>query len=281
MRGGSPIPGRLARIAGVLVLVLATGGWDRPVIRHVAWRAMTFYPEDLARQVQRHHDRYEAGIRAGLALPPAWRAAGPGRLEAALEHQARLCRQSILKPEPLAHLVERLGTLAVLVCDANDPLAVSDADRAEARYAAEWLHYGGSVLGRVRLVYYGQDRRLVESGDLNTFVQGIFGRSRELYPFVGEEFLRGGDLRGWRQIDDRSVAFGVAGVAMSHAMTDLANLATWVWVSGGGVRPTPRPTPSGHAGPTVTVLLDGGLPERHQPRSGNPAMPPKRLRVPR
>ncbi len=271
----------LCRLAGVALVVLATAAWDGPVVRAVAWRAVAFFPGDLARQVRRHHRRYEAGIEAGLRLPPAWRAGPPGRLEQALERQADSCRRSLLKPEPLARLVERLGTLAVLVCDANDPLAVADADPAEVRYAPGWQRYGRSVLGRVRLVYYGQDRLLLEGHDLDGFVGGIFRRSRELYPFVGEEFLRGGALRSWREIDDRSVAFGVAGVSLSHAMTDLANLATWVWVSGGGARPTPRPTPTGHLGPTITVVLEGGLPERNRPGRGAPALPPSRIRIPR
>ncbi len=263
------------------MVVLLAAGWDGPVVREVAWRAVEFFPGDLARQVRRHHKRYEAGIQAGFRLPPAWRAGPPGRLPAALEHQANSCRESLLKPEPLARLVERLGTLAVLVCDANDPLAVADGDPAEAGYAPGWQRYGRSVLGRVRLVYYGQDSLLLERDALDGFVNGIFERSRQLYPFVGEEFLRGGALRNWREIDDRSVAFGVAGVSLSHAMTDLANLATWVWVSGGGARPTPRPTPTGHRGPTITVLLEGGLPERDRPKRGAPAIPPSRIRIPR
>ncbi len=251
------------------------------MVRTVAWRAVGFFPSDLGRQVRLHHRRYDAGIRAGLALPPSWRVGPPGNLEKALRSQALRCRDGLLRPEPLADLVEQLGTLAVLVCDANDPLAVSDADPREPRYAAPWLRYGRSVAGRVRLVYYGQDPALLDRGDLDRFVRDTLARSSRLYPFVGEEFFRTGTLRSWREIDDRSVAFGVTGVALSHAMTDLANLAAWVWVEGGGARPTPLPTPTGHLGPTVTVVLGGGLPERNRPKSGEPALPPARLRIPR
>jgi hypothetical protein len=44
--------------------------------------------------------------------------------------------------------------------------------------------------------------------------------------------------------------------------------------------PTPRPTPFGHSGPTITRTLDGGFPERDQPARGKPAMPNPGLRLP-
>jgi len=267
---------------GLMVLAtLLLGGWDGRVVQDVAWRAVAFFPQDLARQVRRHHRRYDAGIQVGLQLPPSWRVGSPGHLGEALRRQALACRDGLRRPEPLADLVEQLGTLAVLVCDANDPVSVTDADPREPRYAGGWLRYGRSALGRARIVYYGQDALLLDRRDLDDFIAGMFDRSRGLYPFVGDEFFRAGSLRSWREIDDRSVAFGVVGISLSHAMTDLANLATWVWIEGGGARPTPLPTPVGHRGPTVTVVLGGGLPERNRPQNGAPALPPARLRIPR
>ncbi len=281
MSGLGPLSRRWLRTGGVLLAVLLLGGWSGTVCRDVAWRAVDFFPGDLAEQVRLNHKRYDAGIRRGLELPPAWRVGSPGHLREALRHQALVCHDGLRKPEPLADLVEQLGTLAVLVCDANDPLAVADSDPREPRYAMGWLRYGESVRGRVRIVYYGQEPVLLDQGDLDAFIGQVLARSRELYPFVGDEFFRTGTLRSWTAIDDRSVAFGVAGISLSHAMTDLANLATWIWVEGGGARPTPLPTPVGHKGPTVTVILGGGLPDRDRPKAGQPALPPAHLRIPR
>lgn len=257
----------------VAAAAVVCGGWDGVVVREVAWRAVTFFPEDLARQVRRHHRRYDEGVRRGLGVPPSWRAGDPGKLDEALAQQLGTCRAMLRRPAPLDDLVEEIGVLAVRICDANDPLAVAHDDPREPRYASGWKRYGRSVLSRVRIVYYGQDAKLLRHGRVGAFLEEIPARARRLYPFIGEEFYRGGTLRDWRSIDDRSVAFGVAGVALSHAMTDLVNAATHVWVSGGGVMPTPRPTPPDHLGPTITVPLEGGYPDRLRRRDGAPMMP--------
>ncbi len=256
-----------------VALALVSVAWGGSVVREVAWRAVAFYPEDLARQVWRHHRRYDAGVERGLA------AAG-GEPGEALAAQLERCVRALRTPVPLADLVEELGVLATRTCAANDPLAVSDGDPMEPRYAAAWEAYVISALPRLRLVYYGPSELLLEREDPRAFVAAVLARSRRLYPYVGQELVRDGRVRDWRTVDDRSVAFGTAGVALSHALTDLANLATYVWVRGGGLPPTPRPTPRGHVGPTVTVTLGGGFPERERPGRGAPAMPPARLRLP-
>lgn len=265
--------GRAQRLALTLLAAAGGLGWGEPTVRHVAWTAVASFPPDLARQVERHHKRFDAGIKRGLAAPPAWRAGPPGSLPAALEAQVQNCAADLRAPVPLADLVEELGVLAVLVLDANDPLAVAHDDDREAQYAAAYQSYVDSVLGRVRLVYYGQERELVEGGAIAATIDTALARSTALYPFVGQEFYRTGSLRDWRTLDDRAVTFGVAGVALSRALTDLANFTAWIWRQGGGLVPTPRPTPSGHVGPTITRTLAGGFPERDTPRTGSPAMP--------
>ena len=171
--------------------------------------------------------------------------------------------------------------LAVRVMDANDPLAVGHGDPREPQYAAAFDQYVDSIRGRVRLVYYGQDPDLVGGRPVEPAVDRALRRSLGLYPFVGAEFFRTGALRSWREIDDRSVAFGAAAVSMSRALTDLANLAAHVWAGGGGSVPSPRPTPEGHVGPTVTLapVLEGGFPDRER-KIGKPVLPGSTLRLP-
>lgn len=255
-------------------------GWSGPTVHHVAWTAVDFFPSDLARQIRRHDDRFNAGIRRGLAAPPAWRAGPPGSLPRALEAQVRSCAADLRKPVPLADLVEEIGVLAVLVLDVNDPLAAIHDDPREASYAAAYQSYVNSVLGKLRLVYYGQNRELIYEGAVTATIESAFDRSGSLYPFIGEEFYRTGELRDWRVLDDRSVTFGVAGVSLSRGLTDLANIVAYVWRQGGGQVPTPRPTPLGHVGPTITRSLEGGFPKREAQGRGEPAMPRSSIRLP-
>jgi hypothetical protein len=255
-------------------------GWGATTVRHVAWTAVDFFPPDFARQVRKYDDRFEAGINRGLATPPAWRAGPPGSLPQALDAQVHRCASDLRKPVTMAELVEEVGVLAVLVLDANDPLAVAHGDDREAAYSEAYRNYVDAVLGRLRLVYYGQDRELITAGRVGDTVSAALDRSGSLYPFVGEEFYRTGELRDWRTIDDRSVAFGVAGVALSRGLTDLSNFVAYVWLQGGGQVPTPVPTPFGHVGPTITKTLDGGFPGHDEPGRGAPAMPRSSITLP-
>jgi hypothetical protein len=264
----------------VLLGAVLSLGWSGATARHVAWTAVDFFPPDFARQVRKYHKRFDAGIARGLVSPPAWRAGPPGSLPQALDAQVRRCAADLREPVPLADLVEEVGMLAVLVLDANDPLAVMHEDAREAEYSAAYRSYVDAILDRLRLVYYGQDRTLIEGGTVNETVSAALARSGSLYPFVGEEFYRTGELRDWRTLDDRSVTFGVAGVSLSRALTDLANLVAFIWRHGGGQVPTPRPTPLGHVGPTITKSLGGGFPERDRPGRGAPAMPGSRISLP-
>jgi len=271
-RGGGSILALLAALACI--------GWGGATARHVAWTAVDFFPPDIARQVRKNHKRFDAGILRGLSAPPAWRAGPPGSLPKALDSQIRRCAADLRKPVPLEDLVEQIGVLAVMVLDANDPLAVIHDDEREAEYSKGYRSYVDSILNRVRLVYYGQDRALITGGTVDSTVAAALARSDSLYPFVGEEFYRTGQLRDWRTLDDRSVTFGVAGVSLSRALTDLANLVAFIWHQGGGQVPTPQPTPLGHVGPTITSTLDGGFPERDEPGRGIPAMPKSNITLP-
>jgi hypothetical protein len=271
---------RRSGLAVVLLAAVLSVGWSGTTTRWVAWTSVAFFPPDLARQVRVHERRFDAGIERGLTAPPAWRAATPGRLEVALEAQVLHCAAALQKPVPLADLVEELGVLSVRVLDANDPLAVAHDDNREPTYATAYQQYVDAARPRIRLVYYGQNPDLIYGGRVDGAIRAALARSRLLYPFLGAEFYRTGALRSWRELDDRSVAFGVAGVSLSRALTDLANLASYVWNSGGGMVPTPRPTPTGHVGPTVTLTLEGGFPERDKPKQGAPVMPRSGLVLP-
>lgn len=272
---------RTGRLLALAVAGFLSLGWSATTTRHVAWTAVGFFPDDLARQIRRHHRRFDAGLQHGYASASR-RAVDASELATLLEAQAQGCARDLRQPIPFADLVERLGVLAAWVMRANDPLAVGNSDSREVRYSQAYRRYVDQALPRVRLVYYGQDRALVTERRLGPSVEATLQRAHSLYPFVGEEFYRTGSLRDWRTFDDRSVAFGVAAVSLSHGLSDLANIASFVWRQGGGRVPTPRPTPLGHVGPTIVVSdpLAGGFAGQPRDGRGEPVMPTNRIVLP-
>jgi len=279
-------PTSLKRFSRITILLLAgilNIGWSSQTIRQVTWTSVDFLPSDLATEVREHHRRFDAGINRGMNAPPDWLEGPPGHLEEALIQIAHSCRTDLRKPIPLGDLVEELGILSVLALRANDPLAVSHADRRERLYRQAYSAYTFSILDRVRLVYYGPGGTSIgNSGYPEMVARSAMRRSREFYPFVGEEFYRGGALRNWREFDDRSIAFGVAAISLSHGMTDFINLCRWVWKQGGGQVVPPRPTPVGHKGPVIIPAprLKKGFEKIKKTRKGAPALPEKGLKLP-
>jgi len=271
------------RVLLLFGLALLNLGWSSETCTRVGWTAVDFLPPDLAEEIRENHRRFDAGIRKALGAPPTWRTGPPGHLQDALVQTAASCRRDLRKPIPLADLVEELGILSVLALEANDPLAVADTDPREPHYAAAYRAYVSSILDRVRLVYYGWDPLLNPRGPgVAQLASAAFDRSGHYYPFVGREFYKTGRLGNWREFDDRSIAFGVAAVSLSRGMTDFINLCRWIWRSGGGLVPTPRPTPVGHQGPVIIPVpsLEKGFDDLKKEPKGAPAMPRVRLSLP-
>ncbi len=271
------------RLCALVALALVNLGWSSETISRVAWTSVSFLPQDLAEEVRENHRRFDAGIRKGSEAPEDWRTGTPGHLEEALVQTALSCRRDLRRPVPLGDLVEELGILSVLAVQANDPLAVADGDPREPHYAESYQHYAFSILDRARVVYYGWDP-VLNRGEVgvSSLAAAAFARSRKYYPLIGQEFYRTGSLRNWRELDDRSIAFGVAGVSLSRGMTDFVNLCRWIWRSGGGLVPTPRPTPVGHHGPVIVPAprLDKGFEDLKKGHRGAPAMPKTSLSLP-
>ena len=90
------------RVTVVALAALICVGWSGNTTRWVAWNAVGFFPPDLRRLVRTHEHRFDAGVQRGLKAPPAWRAAYPGKLEAALEGQLNHCVASLRTPVPMA-----------------------------------------------------------------------------------------------------------------------------------------------------------------------------------
>ncbi len=231
----------LAGLAALAALALAAwpaAAWTPKTQVTIAREAARLAPPDLARQIARRERAYEAGVVAPFEeTDPARHMKnedGGGSLDRALANEVDGAIRAIRDHRPFDEVVRRLGAVSHFVADANNPLATSAADAEEGRYFADYLRYAESAEPRFALVFYGMPARLAGERDVQALLAETLRRGRRLYPLIGHEYRRIGFGSGIAAFDDHSTAFGVASLAFSHAVTDVAAVLRYVWLRAGG-----------------------------------------------
>jgi hypothetical protein len=133
----------------------------------------------------------------------------------------------IRKGDPMADVIQRLGVLAHLVADANNPFHVANDAPRHSETRNDFETYFERRLVKFPTVFYGLDPAF----RLNRYLDRTFARSAKFYPLMRGEYARGGHAAVF---DDRSTAFGVASISYSRAVTDLVNIYYYIWKEAGG-----------------------------------------------
>lgn len=240
MRKGLYLSRLLPAALGLLPFLAAapTLAWTPRTQGAIAREAARLAPPDLARQIEKHEEAFQAGIQAPFQDADADRHRkdldGSGTLDQALFAEVDSAISAIRGHRPFEEVVLRLGKVAHYVADANNPLAVSGADPEEARYFVDYLRYAETAEPRFPLVFYGVPPSLDRQMNVKSLLAESLRRGREVYPMVGREYRKIGFASGIGRFDDRSTAFGVASVAFSHAVTDVTLVLRYIWIAAGG-----------------------------------------------
>jgi len=257
-------PAALAWAAALAALLPAAPAcaWTPRTQQTIAWEASRLAPPDLARQLSKHRQAYLAGVVQPFddSDPERHRQDedGNGKLGHALEDAIGQAEAAIRAHRPFAEIVARMGVAAHFMADANNPLATSAGDPEAGRYFVDFLRYAETAEPRFPLVFYGLHPGLERAPDVEGLLADTLARGRTLYPLIGLEYRKIDFASGMGRFDDRSTAFGVASVAFSHAVTDVALVLRYIWLrAGGGDERAGLP-----AGGTRLLLL---------PRAGLPA----------
>jgi hypothetical protein len=204
----------------------------------IAHEAARLAPPDLARQVERHERAFEGGVTAPFDDADPGRHArnpdGSGSLDRVVAAEVEAAVAAIRDHRSFEEIVRRLGAVSHYVADADNPLAASADDAEEGRYFADYLRYAESASPRFPLLFYGVAAGLERRHDVAPVIAAALARGRRLYPLIGMEYRRIGFGSGLAAFDDRSTAFGVASVAFSHAVTDVAVTLRYIWLAAGG-----------------------------------------------
>lgn len=220
-------PARLLPAALGLLLAAPAFGWTPQTQTAIAREAARLAPPDLARQIEKHQRSFEAGVLAPFEQ------SSEGSLDKAAAAAVEDAIAAIRAHHPFEEIVQRLGTVAHYMADANNPLAAA-SDPDESRYFADYLRYAESAEPRFPLVFYGVSPSLDKKKDLKPLLAEALRRGRDLYPLVGREYRKIDFASGIGLFDDRSTAFGVASVAFSHAVTDATLALRYIWITAGG-----------------------------------------------
>jgi hypothetical protein len=222
----------------VLLAPGALFAWKPSTQEAIALQAAVLAPPDLARQLAKHQKEFLLGTLEPLAERDGTRhmknADGTGDLDQVVAAEMAAAIDSIRRHRPFVEVVTRLGRVSHFIADANLPLNTSNADPEEARYFRDFLEYADAARPRVAIVFYGLGPEWRSARDIQNWTRATLARGRKLYPSIGDEYRRIGEIAGLSDFDDRSTAFAVAAVSYSHAISDVARALRYIWISAGG-----------------------------------------------
>lgn len=257
---GLPAAVRALLFALVLGLLSApaspASAWSEATRQDLALRARSLAPPDLARQLHRHEAEWLAGARSVSGRGDL----APREAAAALAETLRSAVEAVRDHRPMAVVAARMGALAGLAAELNDPLYRSVHDPHLAPLAPDFVRYVDSARGRFAPVFYGLDRGLGGRGGVEALAARAFARGAPLRAAIAREYERVGYRSGREAFDDRSTAFAVGAIAYSRALTDAVQLVRHAWIQAGGADLPGRLPASG--GPIVRLARGDAAPRR-------------------
>jgi len=215
------------RFVLLLLIPLTANAWTRTSDQQIGARAAQLAPRDLRMVIYRFHNQYTAGIDRALTEE----ATEPHRahLRDRIEKETATIVMLLRSKQPMQQVVFRLGMLAHLVGDANNPFHVATDQELEPAHV-DFEHYFETRMQRFPTVFYGLDPGF----KMPQYLDRTLRRTANFAPLMTEEYFRGGQRHTSVDFDDRSTAFGVASICYSHAITDVVNINYYIWREAGG-----------------------------------------------
>ena len=217
----------MKRFLLLLLIPITANAWTRTSDQQIGVRAAQLAPRDLRLIIYRFHNQYTAGIDRALAEESADK--HRVHLRDRIEKETAAIVMLLRTKQPMQQVVFRLGVLAHLVGDANNPWHVATEDELESSHL-DFEHYFERRMERFPTVFYGLDPRFT----LPQYLDKTMHRTASYAPLMSEEYFRGGSRHTSSDFDDRSTAFGVASICYSHAVTDIVNVDYYIWREAGG-----------------------------------------------
>ncbi|MFQ5876578.1 MAG: hypothetical protein ACE5JH_02635 [Acidobacteriota bacterium] len=239
---------RAAVVAASILALTPAGpilGWTGPTRTRMIRDALAVSPPALVAILEPYDDRLRAGMiepasREGEEVHYQHADGRRGLAAAGIARKVEDARAMLLRRRSPARFAYEMGALAHLVADAAFPLNVSDADPREPLYREAYRSYIESVLDKIPFVLDRGGSEALEAGDVQAFIMESVRRAEASYPLIGPAFDDDGTPRTRAALDERSVPFGIASLAYSQAVSNIARIWRLTWASvDGDLRGTP------------------------------------------
>ncbi|HKO02202.1 MAG TPA: hypothetical protein VJ032_10935, partial [Thermoanaerobaculia bacterium] len=185
---------RILGIALALLLPTAAGAWTHASDQRIAKKSAALAPPDLRLLLDRYDGDYERGLARAQADEGSdshhyFVISRSGRLRIEIEGQTNAAIAAVKTNKPMTELVERLGRLAHLVADANNPFHVSNGDARLSLVHDDFEQYFERRMPKFATVFYGLEKNFT----LHSYLDRTFARSAKFYPLMSEEYFGRGD----------------------------------------------------------------------------------------
>jgi len=224
-----------------ILFALPAAAWTPVTEQRMAQDAARLAPPDLRLLLDKFDRDYARGVedaaREESSRHRSEHFAEGGALKERIRRDIRQAIAMIHRREPMYEFVYRLGTIVHLVGDANNPFHVASRSSRIRCCEDDFERYVERRIDRFRPVFYG----LRSETTVSAYLDGTISRTMGYDPLLAGEYFRGGRQRTSSEFDDKSVAFGVASLTYSHAVSDVVNIYYYIWQQAGGdVRQRPR-----------------------------------------
>jgi hypothetical protein len=232
--------------AGALLLALAplgTWAYGPATVKRLTDVSLRLAPPALRSALLAYRPELDRGVAE--ALSSYGTAPRPAVVEAA-QHEFDLLPTLPRDQAPFQVIAYHFGRLAGLVYAVNDPL-LEGKDARALEVHADYLGYVERKLPLMIFAFDGYDRPPLD-GDLTTYLSArlrgeVRYRDAVLFCYFPKDTRVSSDT-----FDDRSNAFGVAQVFLSHAVSDAVKAWVGVWKAmDGDLSATPFYHPEGAA----------------------------------
>lgn len=222
---GGATAGCLIGLLLLQAIPAAMSAWTPRSCGGVAVHAVRIMPASFQSILSRHRNSLMEGVSSLDALVES----SP---DAATKEAGRIV-EMINTHRPFQEVVYHLGRLSVLMARASDPLPGELAVRNQA-WPAHFATYLEGNIPQFRVYFPGYRSDLKEPEDLAGAFESSRKQAQKLASHLATAYDEAPQPLSSVSFDSRSIPFGVASIAYSHAVADTANAWMLVWRLAGG-----------------------------------------------